>query len=571
MSYIDAYLDKNTNMVKVLERRNNKNVEVTHPAQYVYYYEDPNGTYKSMWGIPCKKVVHNTHKGFQKDLSRAIQSGKKIHESDIDPVFRCLDEYYRDEDLPSLNIAFFDIEVDWSKEKGFAPVEDPFNRITAITTYITDEEKLYTFVLKPDLDQKDPNYLTDEEADKICSEFEDCFLCEDEEQLLKCFLEVIKDVNVLSGWNSEFFDIPYVVNRIKRILPKYYTKQLCLWDLEPRKRTAMKFGKEHQTYELKGKVHLDYLNLYRKHNTKEQHSYTLDHIGEIETGERKVQYAGTLDMLYKQDFRMFIDYSRQDVLLLVKIDIKKKYIQLSNQIAHQNCVLFATTMGSVVLVEQAITHEVHSRGMVAPSKKISYENDDDEVDYFDDDDSDDDDEPKKKDEDLPAIGAYVAKPKVGLHKFIGAADVNSLYPSTIRSLNMSLETVFGQARTTYTDKFVEERLKNNKANVVWNDVFSCVEYQLIMDQTNDLITFDFIDGEVIALTASEWYDFIFNGDNAFILSANGTLFKKDVDGVIPKLLEKWYADRKQLRKRSEVYGKLQSGIKIPDDMINLLK
>lgn len=571
MSYIDAQLDKNTNTIKVLERIDNKNVERTHPAQYVYYYEDPNGTYKSMWGVPCKKVLHNTHAAFQKDLNRAVQSGKRIHESDIDPVFRCLDEYYRDAPLPSLNVCFFDIEVDWSKEKGFAPVEDPFNRITAITAYTSDDQKLFTFVLKPDLNEDDKNFLSYDEADAICSEFEDCYLCEDEEQLLKCFLEVIKDVNILSGWNSEFFDIPYIVNRIKRILPKYYTKQLCLWDLEPKKRVAMKFGKEHQTYELKGRVHLDYLNLYRKHNTKEQHSYTLDHIGEIETGERKVQYAGTLDMLYKEDFRTFIDYSRQDVLLLVKIDEKKKYIQLSNQIAHQNCVLFATTMGSVLLVEQAITHEVHSRGMVVPSKKMFHEVEEDEVDYFSDDDDDEEDNGSvKKDEDIPAIGAYVAKPKTGLHKFIGAADVNSLYPSTIRSLNMSLETVFGQARTTYTDKFVEERLKKAKANLVWNDVFSCIEYQLIMDQTDDLITFDFIDGETIALSASEWYDFIFNGDDAFILSANGTLFKKDVDGVIPKLLEKWYADRKQLRKRSEIYGKLQTGIQIPEELLSKL-
>lgn len=572
MSYIDAYLDKNTNLIQVIEKEGKKQKNVSFPAQYVYYYEDPNGSYTSMWGIPCKKVVHNTYKAFQKDLSKAIASGKKIHESDINPVFRCLDDNYRDEPLPDLNIGFFDIEVDFSMEKGFAPVDDPFNRITAISIYITDEDKIYTFVMKPDLPENDKNYLSYDEADKICSEFTDCYLCDSEEQLFKCFLEVIEKVDILSGWNSEFFDIPYIVNRMKRVLPKHYIKQLCHWNLEPKKRIAMKFGKEHTTYELSGRIHLDYLNLYRKHNTKEQHSYTLDHIGEIETGERKVQYDGSLDLLYKTDFRKFIDYNRQDVMLLHRIDQKRKYIQLSNQIAHQNCVLFPTTMGSVALVEQAITHEVHSRGMIVPSKNISYE-ENESFEYFDaeDDDSEEDDDYKKKDEDIPAIGAYVAKPKTGIHNMVGAVDVNSLYPSTIRSLNMSLETVFGQARTTYTDKFVEERLKQTKANFVWNDVFCCVEYQLIMDRTKDLITFDFIDNESIALTAEEWHDFIFNEESNFILSANGTLFRKDIDGVIPKLLEKWYANRKELRAKSEVFGKLQSGIQIPDDLLDMLK
>jgi len=132
------------------------------------------------------------------------------------------------------------------------------------------------------------------------------------------------------------------------------------------------------------------LDLYQKHTYHEIHSYSLDAVGEYEVGERKVSYEGSLDMLYKADFYKFIDYNRQDVMVLVKIDEKNKFIDLSNALAHEMTVTLPTTLGSVALIESAICKELHTHGMIAPSKK------------------------KASDDATSVAGAYVATPVKGM-------------------------------------------------------------------------------------------------------------------------------------------------------------
>ena len=130
------------------------------------------------------------------------------------------------------------------------------------------------------------------------------------------FLKFIEDADILSGWNSEGFDIPYVVNRTTQVLSRNDLSRYCLWDKFPRKRKYTKFGNEQETYDLIGRVHLDYLELYRKYTYHEMHSYRLDAIGEHEIGEKKIPYEGTLDQLYNSDFEKFIAYNREDVEIL---------------------------------------------------------------------------------------------------------------------------------------------------------------------------------------------------------------------------------------------------------------
>ena len=113
---------------------------------------------------------------------------------------------------------------------------------------------------------------------------------------------------------------------------------------------------------------MDSLELYRKYTYEERHSYRLDAIGEMEVGERKTVYEGTLDQLYNNDFKTFIEYNRQDVALLDKLDKKLKFIDLSNELAHANTVLLQTTMGAVAVTEQAIVNEAHRRGMQVPGR-----------------------------------------------------------------------------------------------------------------------------------------------------------------------------------------------------------
>ena len=124
-------------------------------------------------------------------------------------------------------------------------------------------------------------------------------------------------------------------------------------DLLPKERRYDNFGEERQSYDLLGRVHLDYMQLYRKFNYEERHSYRLDYIGEMELGEKKVVHEGSLDRLYNHDFAKFLEYNIQDVMLIANMDKKLQFIDLANTIAHDNTVLLFTTMGAVATTEQA--------------------------------------------------------------------------------------------------------------------------------------------------------------------------------------------------------------------------
>jgi DNA polymerase elongation subunit (family B) len=567
MSYVDAIFDKNKDKILVAERVNGQRVLTEFDAEHVFYYEHPQGQHKSIFGDPCRKFTALNGQKFRKELARISaptlnRPAPRIFESDINPVFRSLATHFKGIEAPTLNIGFFDIEVDFDPKRGFAPTDDPFNAVTAISLYTTFSKRLITLVLCP------PTYELDEGL-KIAEKFQDTLLFDNEADLLRSFLELIEDTDVLSGWNSTGFDIPYLVNRITRVLSKDDTRAMCLWNQLPRVREYMQFKRMHITYDLVGRVHLDYLELYRKHNPQQLHSYRLDYVGEIEVGENKTVYEGTLDDLYKKDFERFIEYNRQDTMLLVKIDQKKKFIELANQIAHANCVLLKTTMGSVALVEQAIINEMHAMGFVVPNrrKKEEYTPDPDPDDFFDD---DDDDEPED-DGRTPVVGAYVADPKKGLAEEIGCVDINSLYPSTIRALNMSPETIFGQVRLDETMETIAERVKKlgkGKRAEAWDGIFAALEVDHMHARDGAPLIIDFMDGSSKVMAARELYDYIFNPKNNVCITANGTIFRTDKDGIIPLLLAKWYRERKEMQAKEGVFTDIldSKGLSREDDL-----
>lgn len=586
--YVDAFLDRKLDKIRIAERQNGKRYLKDATAKYVFYFKDDNGTHRSIFGHPLKRVTETSSMKFHVSLNDHIDQGHEIFESDVNPVFRYLSENYHNVEAPTLNIGFFDIEADFHAEKGFAPSDDPFNAITAITLYRSADEQLLTFVLKP------PTYDYDD-AQAIVEKFgSNTVLFDDEGAMLLAFLEAIDDVDVLTGWNSSSYDIPYTINRVSRLLDKDTTRKFCLWDQLPSEREYKnKFGRIVNTYDLVGRVHLDYLDLYAKHNPKQRLSYALNAIGNEEVGETKVAYTGSLDDLYKKDFEKFIDYNRQDVVLMVKIDAKLKYIELANQVAHANGVVLKTTMGSVALVEQAIINEMHEMGFVVPCRKKDAEEEIAE----DDDDDDDDDEPiyernsaggfiKSLSLDVkskssvnvnltkgPVVGAYVADPKVGLHKNIGCVDINSLYPSAIRALNMSPETLVGQVRPDATSRLITERvakLTKTKRAEAWDGLFAALEVSYMHDQTDDLVIVDFFDLQnnsirTREMTGKQLYDYVFDPANHVCITANGTLFRTDVEGIIPKLLAKWYAQRKEQQNNQKEWKKKKELATTPEE------
>ena len=519
MSYIDALFDREHDRIHVVERRDGERRYQEYAPNYTFYYDDPRGKFVSIYGTPVSRFSTRNNKEFRKEVR--MQSGKQLYESDINPIFRCLEENYKGQDGPKLNVAFFDIEVDFDPERGFSRPEDPFNPITAISVYLAWVDRLITLVVPP-------RHMTWTTAQEICAEFSDTLLFEREEDMLNTFLDIIEDADALSGWNSEGYDIPYTVNRVTRVLSKDDTRRFCLWNQHPKGRTFERFGTESQTYDLIGRVHMDYMQLYRKYTYEERHSYSLDAILEYEGLEGKTKFEGTLDALYNQNFKRFIEYNRQDVNGLAQLDKKLKFLDLANTLAHENTVLLQTTMGAVAVTEQAIINEAHERGLVVPNRKERY-----------------------SDDDTAAAGAYVAYPRKGIHEYVGSIDINSLYPSAIRALNMGPETIVAQLRPIMTERYIADKIRSGSSfAAAWEGLFGSLEYTAVMEQKPGTeITIDWQDGAESVHSAAEIWHMIFDSNQPWMITANGTVFTYEREAVIPGLLKRWYAERQDMQIR----------------------
>ena len=533
MSYVDAFYDREQDIINVVERDDKGNRHYKeYPARHIFYYPDAKGKYQSLKGEPLSRVTSKNVKEHRKEL--AIHSNKRLFESDINPIYRCLEDHYLNVDAPKLNIAFFDIEVDFDPERGYASPEDAFMPITAIAVYLQWMETMVCLALPP-------KTLSMAEAQRQIEEFPNTMLFETEGEMLDTFLNLIEDADVLSGWNSEGFDIPYTVNRVTKVLSKEDTRRFCLWNQYPKKREYEKYGKSAVTYDLIGRVHLDSLELYRKYTYEERHTYRLDAIAEYELGKTKTQYEGTLDQLYNNDFKKFIEYNRNDTMLLEELDSKLKFLDLANTLAHECTVLLQTTMGAVAVTEQAIINEAHRRGLIVPNRIQR--------------------EPGSE----PAAGAYVAFPKKGIHEWIGSLDINSLYPSAIRALNMGPETIVGQLRQDGTKAFVEaEMAKGRSFAGAWEGIFGSLEYTSVMNkEVGREITIDWEDGGHDTLSAAQAYDLIFESNQPWMLSANGTIFTYEKEGIIPGLLKKWYSERKDMQ--AKLKDCIKAGNKVEEE------
>ena len=534
MSYVDAWFDRENDIIKVVERNKKGEREFRDiPVKHTFYVKDGKGKFQSIYGDPVSRIVCKNTKELRKE--QAINSNKQVFESDINPIFVTLSEHYLNQDAPKLNVAFFDIEVDFDPDRGYSTPEDAFMPITSIAVHLQWLETLVCFAVPP-------KTLTWEQAQDAIKDFPNTYLFKTEGEMLDAFLDLIQDADILTGWNSEGYDIPYTVNRVTKVLSKDDTRRFCLFNQFPKKREYEKFGRQSITYDLVGRVHLDSLELYRKYTYEERHSYRLDAIAEYELGERKTQYEGTLDQLYNNDFKTFIEYNRQDTSLLDRLDKKLKFIDLANTLAHECTVLLQTTMGAVAVTEQAIINEAHRRGFQVPNRTKMDER-----------------------EDSQAAGAYVAYPKEGIHDWIGSLDINSLYPSAIRALNMGPETIVGQLRQTMTDEYIEAHMAKGKSfAAAWEGMFGSLEFTAVMEQQIGCdITIDWENGDSDVLSAAEVYRLIYESNQPWMLSANGTIFTYEKEGIIPGLLKRWYAERKEMQ--AKLKECIQAGNKVEEE------
>ena len=535
MSYVDAWFDRENDIIKVVERNKKGEREFRDiPVKHTFYYKDPRGKYQSIYGDPLNRIICKNTKELRKE--QAINSGKQLFESDINPIFSTLSEHYLNQDAPKLNTAFFDIEVDFDPERGYASPDDAFMPITAIAVYLQWMETMICLAIPP-------KKLKMEDAKEMVKEFPNTYLFDNEADMLDMFLDLIQDADVLSGWNSEGFDIPYTVNRVTKVLSKEDTRRFCLFDQFPKRREYEKFGRQSVTYDFVGRVHLDSLELYRKYTYEERHTYRLDAIAEYELGKRKTQYEGTLDQLYNNDFKTFVEYNINDCKLLDDLDKKLKFMDLANTLAHECTVLLQTTMGAVAVTEQAIINECHRRGFQVPNRTKMDDREDTEG----------------------AAGAYVAYPKEGIHDWIGSLDINSLYPSAIRALNMGPETIVGQLRQTMTDEYIQAQIVKGKSfAAAWEGIFGSLEFTAVMEQQIGTdITIDWENGDSDVLSAAEVYRLIYESNQPWMLSANGTIFTYEKEGIIPGLLKRWYAERKEMQ--AKLKDAIKAGNKVEEE------
>jgi DNA polymerase elongation subunit (family B) len=308
-----------------------------------------------------------------------------------------------DYDLSRIKIISLDIETDSSD--GFPDIIKADKEVTAITLSRRGEKVVFGMGdYKPKSDKV--HYMK----------------CKDEWHLLSNFLQVWQsgrfNPDVLTGWNVEFFDVPYLVNRIRNVLGDHEAKKLSPWGILEERMVEIR-GSVSQTFAPAGINILDYLNLYKKFKFEQQESYKLDSIAEKELGEKKVDYHSmgykSLDDLYKRNFELFIDYNIHDVTLIDMLEEKLKFIEQVIAFAYDAKVNYSDTMTTVRPWDVIIHNYLLDRAIVIPQFKKG-----------------------KFDESL--VGGYVKDVKVGMTKWVVSFDLTSLYPHLIMQYNISPET-----------------------------------------------------------------------------------------------------------------------------------
>ncbi len=567
--YVDAKLIKGRVYVSSYDENGERKV-TTHLPPYVYYYADPVGSYTSIYNDKLKRERITDRKKFFNSLQQRQAQGIPIFESDVNPVFRLLEERFPENETPPLKISILDIECDKDPARGWSNVSSPYAIINAITIYNKWEDQYYTLcVAPPNMKREEARALLDSpnEDDEFgrMREDEGYFVCESEGQLIAMTLEIIGDADVITGWNSSFFDLPYLIQRTRIVFGgerlKWIEKEdgsedrpfkpsaasrpwLQKFNLEgfdclPEMRMVEKFGNSEKTFDIFGRVHLDYLELYRKFTFEELHSYTLDAILEREVQQNKVAYEGSLDQLYRQDFRTFIAYNRQDVAGLVAMDDKLKMIELANTMAHMAGVTFDKVFGSVAIIEQAVLRELHRQGMVCFNRNI-----------------------EENAEHITVPGAFVVDPDKGMYDWVASFDINSLYPSVIRCLNISPECVIGQFKPDKTEeKWNRHIMAGMTPTEAWGQFTGALEYHAVIDETDEVVTFQIEpedkdeEPEEVAATGKEWKTQL--RENNWAVSANGTVFDLSREGIVPYCLTKWYAQRQEWQGEKKTRKKAQ--------------
>ena len=333
------------------------------------------------------------------------------------------DEYPNNVDWDSDKLLLVTIDIEVECENGFPNPEQASEPLLSITIKNHQSKEIIVWGLRDfTTDRDDVTYVR----------------CSDEKNLLQQFISFWTNnyPDIITGWNTEFFDIPYICNRIEKIFDEKVLKKLSPWG-NVSSRNIYSQGRTHQLYDIQGVAHLDYYDLYRKFTYTSQESYRLDHIAFVELGERKDGNPyETFKDWYTQDYQSFIEYNITDVELVDKLEDKMKLIELCLTMAYDAKVNYMDVLGSVKYWDILIYNYLRKKNIVIPQKVNQ--------------------EKSKKYE-----GAYVKEPQVGEHKWVMSFDLNSLYPHLIMQYNISPETLYSK-KPLWEESQVDDMLSMKK-------------------------------------------------------------------------------------------------------------
>jgi len=439
------------------------------------FVPDPYGDYKSLDGTPCKKTTY-------------FHDVPVKYESDVSPDTKLLVELYGETDEPAKwqNRFYFDIEV--SMEGQLPDPNEGNNPITSVAYYdeTTDEYGVYI------LDE------FNEVENRITDEYK-LYRCDSEEELLDKFFSKWRECSptIVTGWNIDFFDIPYLYNRAKRVMGTTFANNLSPVGI-------VEYNTRKERYFIAGVSCLDYLPIYKNFTYTQLSSYRLDNVGEFELGQGKVEYEGTLDQLKKNDIEKFIQYNLVDVKLIVDLEHKLKFLEQSVGITSVGHVPYENIYQSSRFLEGSILCYLRRNGNRVANDK-----------------------PPRTDIESTFMGAYVKEPKAGRYDYIFDLDLTSMYPSIIMSLNISPETKIGKVLDWNFKQYNSGEIKTIRVEII-------------------------DDGSVYEFDKEGFDSFL--QDTKYSISSNGILYRTDVDGIIPKILRTWFDQRVEYKNLMKKYG-----------------
>ena len=467
------------------------------------YKIDPNGQYPTLDGKRANAVT----KYDWKDNS--------LYESDLDAYTAVLIDRYKDTDDTAewQNIIYFDIECEIAGALTPELIKNAPTKITSIAVYDNNTQKYYCLIL----DEKQQLQTINEENRAVIP-------FTHEHDLLHAFLNLWEELDptIITGWNTEYFDVPFLYYRIENQLGAGEAARLS-----PLKKVKFGTYANDAPVELAGLNHLDYMLLFKKYNPKNEPSYKLGDIGEKYVSLGKIEYEGNLDRLFTEDVNKFIEYNIRDVEILIELEKKFKFIELTIAICHLCHVPYEQIYLSTALNDGAILTYLKRQGIVSPNKPTTTR-------------------PALYDIKEEYAGGYLKDPVPGLYEWVIDLDFTSLYPSIIRSLNIGIETYIGRI------------MNDGKYDNNWtlDDLKGMNHEQLI---TIERLRDDKTTNQTQA-TVGQIIDYIEQG--GMMIAASGAIFRTDKPSVVCEVLTDWFNKRveyKNLMKKAYKVGDAVKG------------